>query len=688
MDFSKLQVWKYPYSLKRVKKPNSQVSNTEQQGYLIKIQNEFGHVGYADLCPWPQFGDLTCEEQIAKRGPLFIQSLRLAYDDLIARQSKLKLVLDNTIRNNILISDLHDLIDMNQNDLGQFTNKTIKIKGDLNYLELAHTLNKLSSFELNIIFRIDFNFCIDQHQFADFLEVLTEQAQKAIEYIEDPFPFNRQAWNFYDQKIPLYLDWHENKFDLWHRLVIKPSRESSHLNLDSDKTIATLTSAMEHPVGLVHGLRWAQKYPDKVHGFATLSQYEKTDFNYFFNEHLDLLNYHSDGYGIGFTHLLSRLNWIPIFETTSKNNFLLSGHRLSVNENEELFKIKQHLEEKYNIKDCLLIPSSGSTQKENESVKIIVLKQDALIQSALRVNTCFNVDQASCWGCVLPMFHVGGLGVFLRAQLAHCRFRMIEWSNFNMKWIEDNKITHLSLVPTQLFEILQSEVRCPACLKYVFIGGAHLSIHIAEKAEALGWPIIQTFGMTETASMIAVKNSVHSDYFELLPGIEIKSIDQKMCIRSNSNAMMSAKYIRDTENFEIEHFNEWLQTQDEVCIQENTFKFLQRNSDFIKIKGEGVSLFEMRNQLIRIMVENKLNYAEATICDFADDRDGHVMRLVISEKLSEIFVPSLLEKFNKSVRPYEKIQTWIQIPMLPKTDLNKIKFAEIKKIRNVNVKKI
>lgn len=688
VDFSKLQIWKYPYALKRAKKANSQVSDTEQLGCLIKVQNEFGHFGYADLCPWPSFGDLNFEDQISKLGPLFIHSVRLAYDDLVARQSKLTLVSNHKVHNNILINDFNALVYINNVELAEFENKTLKIKCDLRYLELAHVLNKIASKQLNIIFRLDFNFCLNQDQYAHFLNTLSDQAQKAIEYIEDPFLFNRQTWDLYNQKIPLYLDWNAQKHDIWHNLIIKPSREK--VSVDDLAHVATVsfTSAMEHPVGFVHGLRWAQMYPDKVHGFSTLTAYEKTDFNYFFDEQADRLSYHADGYGIGFTHLLSRLNWIPVFNVTEKNNFLLSGHRLSQEENIELFKIKKHLEDNFNIKDCVLIPSSGSTQNDGESVKVIVLKQQALIESAQRVNSFFGVDQTSCWGCVLPMFHVGGLGVFMRAQLAGCRFEMIEWSDFSLKWIVENRITHLSLVPTQLFEILQNDERCPACIKYVFIGGAHLHGHLAEKAQALGWPIIQTFGMTETASMIAVKSLIHSDYFDLLPGIEIKSCDSKMAIRSKSNAMMSARYVRSNQKFSVDQFDEWLLTQDEVLIQNDKFKFLQRDSDFIKVKGEGVSLFEMRNQLGRILIEHNLNYTEATICDFSDDRDGYVMRLVVSEKVTETTVRSLLEQFNKSVRPYEKILTWIQLPVLPKTDLNKIKFTELKKIRNLNVKKI
>jgi len=685
LDFSKIQIWKYPYLLKRLKKANAQVVDYFQSGCLIKIQDENGHFGYADICPWTKFGDLSVEEELMHKGPLFNRALQLASEDLNARKNQIKLVNDQIVLNNILINDYNELLQMSDSQLNQYVGKVLKIKCDDQYQNLVTFLNQLVKKQVAIKIRLDFNFCLSRDQFDIFLNLLSESALKLIEYIEDPFVFEEKHWQHYHEQIPLFLDWENNKYQKWNFLVIKPSREEV---VENKNYKIALTSSMEHPVGFVHGLRWAQKYPYHVHGFSTLSTYETTEFNYFFEEKQDQLRYFADGYGIGFTNVLNRLNWIPDFNLSIGCNFLLSGHRLSDDENFELFKIKQYLEHNIKINDCILIPSSGSSQKKGESVKVVVLSKSALYESAKRVNNYFKVDSNSCWGCVLPLFHVGGLGVYIRATLADCRFEIIEWSQFTVDWIKEKNVSHLSLVPTQLFEIVQNNAKCPDCVRFVFIGGAHLDSQLAEKAKSLGWPIIQTFGMTETGSMIAVKVDPQAEYFDLLPGVEIKNSNRKLLIKSKSNAKLAIKYNRQTQTCDVEHFEEWLQTQDEALIENQKFKFLQREFDYVKIKGEGVSLYEIRNHLYQVLIEYSVNPLDVTICDFPDVRDGCVIRLVVTENVKEDQVHKILSSFNQRVRPYEKINTWIQIDSMPKTEMNKIKFSEIRQKGISDVKKI
>lgn len=183
----------------------------------------------------------------------------------------------------------------------------------------------------------------------------------------------------------------------------------------------------------------------------------------------------------------------------------MCNHRATELEKKDLFKIKKQFGEKIANRGFILIPSSGSTQNTNESVKVIALTEQALTNSAKRVNKEFSGDENSVWGCVLPLFHVGGLGILLRATAEGSITYYTSWDKFSPEWLHENKITHLSLVPTQIYEIVQKNWDAPAYLQTVFVGGAALDLDLAKQAEALGWPLVQTFGMTETASMIAVK---------------------------------------------------------------------------------------------------------------------------------------------------------------------------------------
>lgn len=666
-----LQLWVYYYALKRKVKPNAMTSASEaQRGALLKIQDSDGNEGFSDLCPWPNLGDQTLDEELASQGPLFQRAIDLALVDLEARKNKKVLVSDAPVKNNILISDFRDL-----KGEFDFSKVTVKIKGNEHVYDFAKFLvENVNRFQK---IRIDFNNCISEFLFSEFINLLSAEVIKKIEYIEDPFFFHRDLWHQYSGKVKLMLDWKQAEEQNWPNRIWKPSREEKMPCQDY-----SITSSMEHPVGLVHGLHHAQAYPQKTHGFLTLSHYEESEFTQAFQVNGDLLTYQSDGYGIGFTTLLSKLNWIPVF---TGDNFLLCNHRAGLLEKKDLFKIKKQFSEKIAAKNFILIPSSGSTQSARESVKVIALSEQALINSAKRVNKEFHITENSIWGCVLPLFHVGGLGIFLRANSVGATTYYTSWDKFSPDWLHENKITHLSLVPTQIYEIVQKSWPAPSYLQTVFVGGAALDLELAKKAEALGWPLVQTFGMTETASMIAVKKNIYDEYFETLPGVEIQSDTGKstghLKIKSDANASYILKLDLETQNLVSEQLSDWVLTNDQVEISGRKFKFLQRDSDYVKIKGEGVSLNELRQVL-----QQTVHVHQATICDLPDARDGANLVLVV---LAGVNASEILLKFNEQVRPYEKIYNYIEVNEFPVTDLGKIKYTQLKDaIKDLNVKKL
>lgn len=661
-----LQLWVYYYALKRKIKPNAVTVMSTQRGALIKIQDEEGNEGFSDLCPWPDFGDSTLDEELASQGPLYQRAMDLALLDLSARKDKKVLVTAEPVRNNILISDFRDL----KGDF-DFSNVTVKIKGNEHVYDFAKFLVENASRFKTI--RIDFNNCISEFLFSEFIHLLSEDALKKIEYIEDPFFFHSDQWKQHSAKVKLMLDWKQAEEQNWPNRIWKPSRE--------DKMQAqefSLTSSMEHPVGLAHGLHFAQKYPNKTHGFLTLSQYEDSEFNQPFTVKGDQLIYQADGYGIGFTTLLNKLNWVPVF---NGDNFLFSNHRASSIEKKDLFKIKKQFSEKIANRDFVLIPSSGSTQNSQESVKVIALTEQALVNSAKRVNKEFSVNENSIWACVLPLFHVGGLGILLRANQVGATTYYTSWEKFSPEWLHENKVTHLSLVPTQIYEIVQKKWNAPVYLQTVFVGGTALDLELAEQAKILGWPLVQTFGMTETASMIAVKKNIHDEYFEALPGVEVQGEDGRLKIKSDSNASYILKLNLETNELISEKLSPWILTSDQVEISQNKFKFLQRESDFVKVKGEGVSLRELRQALQKFT-----HLHQATICDLPDARDGVSLVLVILKGNSP---EKILSQFNAQVRPYEKINSFIEVDEIPVTDLGKIKYTLLKdSLKDLYVKKL
>lgn len=300
------------YKLEKKNSLNSKDVSGFQEGALIKVFDSSQNCwGVADLCPWPNLGDQTLEEELQTKGPLFQRSFELANQDLKARKEKKSLLFDKFVDNNLIITDFKKF-DLTQNLAG-----VIKVKGSNQVDHLCEFLEKLCQQDIKV--RLDFNSSLSAAEFNYFLDKMSPQVATKIEYIEDPTLWSSANWSAWNKKIPLGFDFNSGdpfkNEQAWSYLVIKPSRQSAknliHKCQQLNKKF-TLTSAMDHPVGLAHGLRYAQKYAAGVSGFLTLDLYEKTDFNSYFKVESSRVGFSQaalDDYGIGMTTALNNLSW-------------------------------------------------------------------------------------------------------------------------------------------------------------------------------------------------------------------------------------------------------------------------------------------------------------------------------------------------------------------------------------------
>ena len=363
-------------------------------------------------------------------------------------------------------------------------------------------------------------------------------------------------------------------------------------------------------------------------------------------------------------------------------NQLLVNPKLSQSEKNILNELKQEFEIKFGGCGYFLIASSGSSQKNSASVKLIALRVEKVLNSALRFNDFFQAGDQDHWGLVLPGFHVAGLGVRARAFLSAAKVFVRAWEPDQLElWVTENQIRYISMVPTQIFDLVQKKIKAPAALKKVFVGASTLSEDLRKQAIVLNWPLIETYGMTETSSMIAVKDA---ELFQILPGVDVKTYEELLSVKCNS--LLTAAIHKQDEKIEIKTFAEksWFQTQDRVELIHNGetvyLKFLGRAGDFIKILGEGVSLMELRNQLAKLISVNKLEIPNYELLAFDDARAGSKLVLVVENPVNKVRGGELIGLFNGLCRPYERIQHCIVVGQIPRTDLGKLKAEEIKRI--------
>lgn len=327
--------------------------------------------------------------------------------------------------------------------------------------------------------------------------------------------------------------------------------------------------------------------------------------------------------------------------------------------------------------------SSGTTGQSTQDLKWVALSKAALLNSAAEVNRHLKSVASDVWLHVLPDFHVGGLGIRARSHLSGAKVVHLPlWSakEFLAQAI-NHRVSLASLVPAQVYDLVQEGLRSPESLRAVLVGGGALAPALELKARELGWPLLTTYGMTEACSQIAtsslstVKTGTPGGLgeLELLPHWAARSSGVGR-IQLRGDSLFTA-YVYSGAGGEAVVWDPkedgWFSPQDQVTLQGRKLQISGRTQDFIKIGGESVDLARLRLILENIRIESCLA-ADMALIAVADERLGQVIHLVSEQSLTNEAASQVLEIFNRRVLAFERIRKWTRMASLPRTSLGKL----------------
>jgi O-succinylbenzoic acid--CoA ligase len=182
----------------------------------------------------------------------------------------------------------------------------------------------------------------------------------------------------------------------------------------------------------------------------------------------------------------------------------------------------------------------------------------------------------------MPLFHVGGLSILTRSAINQTEAVIHERFDVQavLHALEEEAITLVSLVATQLRRLLDGGLEAPPDLRAALIGGGPVPAELVERAEAVGVPVMATYGLTETCSQIWTGRP--------LPGVEIEaSPDGELLVRGPMVASGA-----------IAH-DGWLHTGDRGSIDaEGNLQVEGRIADTIVTGGENVAAAEVEEALL------------------------------------------------------------------------------------------
>src|SRR5690625_2517935 len=305
--------------------------------------------------------------------------------------------------------------------------------------------------------------------------------------------------------------------------------------------------------------------------------------------------------------------------------------------------------------------------------------------SAISSGLNLGIHADDKWLSPLPMYHVGGLSVFIKSIIYGMSVYLLPHYNKERlsNVLHEKEITIASLVTLMLADYLDSleGQTSPAKLRAILLGGGSVPETLVNKAKDKKIPLFQSYGMTETSSQIATL--VPTDNIRKLgsAGKPLMPAEVKVNAKTNERGevlvkgpMVISNYFNN-EEATAESFKEgWLKTGDLGYLDEENFLYIvDRRSDLIISGGENIYPTEIENTLL-----NHDNIKEVAVVKKTDDKFGYVPAAFIVLK-NKNYKPDFSSYLKDSLAKYKQPKEYIFIDELPRTASNKVKRFELEK---------
>lgn len=309
-----------------------------------------------------------------------------------------------------------------------------------------------------------------------------------------------------------------------------------------------------------------------------------------------------------------------------------------------------------------------ATSGSGGTLKIVALSRDALAASAAAVNAHLAAISRDVWLNPLPLFHVGGLGIVVRAELAGSSWVSCpRWDpEVFVHMAAESRATLSSLVPTQVFDLVARNIPAPGHLRAVVVGGGALDHGLFLRACALGWPLLPSYGLTETASQVATTapGQTDSDALPLLPHVEARVGDSGVLSLRGPSLLTGWMVFHEDQppRWEDPKDGGWLTTGDRAVLEGRYLRVLGRMDDLVKIRGELVDLATLERAL-----QVRIGPDRVCLRVLPDERNGHSLHVVAADAPAADAARAALDIFPPFARPQS-----VEIAPIQRTALGKI----------------
>jgi O-succinylbenzoic acid--CoA ligase len=295
--------------------------------------------------------------------------------------------------------------------------------------------------------------------------------------------------------------------------------------------------------------------------------------------------------------------------------------------------------------------------------------------NALGSNENLPFGPGDCWLLSLPLYHIGGYALLFRSLISGGALAIGGPDETIAHSLLNFPLTHLSLVPTQLYRLLadQESRALLRRLKAVLLGGSAAPKSLIEHAIRQKIPLYLSYGSTEMGSQIATTpapiRSIEQNSGKTLPYRELTvAKDGELLVKG---ACLFQGYLRDGLIQPQTDKEGWFHTSDIGSIAHgNTVTVSGRKDNMFISGGENIHPEEIEKALM--MIDGIL---EALVVPVADKEYGQrpvaFIQSVEREKPDESAVieamRSLVGTLKSPTRCF-RIEQWTTLPGSQKID--------------------
>jgi O-succinylbenzoic acid--CoA ligase len=337
------------------------------------------------------------------------------------------------------------------------------------------------------------------------------------------------------------------------------------------------------------------------------------------------------------------------------------------------------------------VSTSGTSSVVPGRVRWIALSKAAFLASAHAVNRHLDAGRSDVWAHALPTFHVGGLGILARGWLNGARVVPAVIGKWNAARFHEvavrEEATLAALVPSQVHDLVAAGLASPPSMRAIVVGGARMDGALYERARALGWPCLPSYGLTETCSQVATAGlsslsaTSRPTVLPVLGHADMCSdAAQRLAIRASSLLTCCAEINEQGARVWDPKQDGWLPTEDTGRVGADGVEVFGRMSESVKVLGEIVSLPRVEDQVWRWAARENLRGLagfDLAIVAPPHERLGHEVVLAIAcrapmDAARRSAIEASVGTFSRDhLLPFERVRRVVFVDEIPRTPLGK-----------------